>query len=165
MKEVIPNATKLLPTPLWCQRAECYIVFSFSSRWLLHILSFLCFDPDEASSLAVWDSSCADPGMVFVGCLCYRRSFLHVTGKGLKALSAAGMPVCHFDVKLLSWKIRQHKGENCMFCKGLASAACICLVLYCQGKQTQSCLIGSLGFTASNKVVLVRGVRRVQKST
>lgn len=112
MKKSIPKATELIPTPPWCQRAECYNIFFFSSHWLLHILSLLCFDPNEAPSLAVCGSSCADPGMFFMGCVCYRRPFLHFSGKGLKALSAAGIPGYHFDVKLLSWEIRQPKREK-----------------------------------------------------
>lgn len=129
---------------LHCCAKELSITLFFPSQCLLHILSFLCFDPNGAPSLAVWDSSCADPGMFFVGCLYYRRPFLHVSGKGLKALSAADIPGYHFDVRPLSWEIRQHK-ERKLYPLQRSCICCLCLPVFILSvKQIQSCLIGSL---------------------
>lgn len=69
---------------------------------------------------------------------------LFVSGKGLKALSAADIPGCHFDVRPLSWEIRQHKE------RGLypLQKSCICclhsLVFILSSETNPKCLIGSL---------------------
>lgn len=100
LKEAIPNATKLIPTPLWCQRAECYIIFSFFFPLAFaHIALSLLWPSWGSLSGSVWQHLCW-PWYVFMGCLCYRRPFLHVSGEGLKALSAAGIPgFYHFGCK------------------------------------------------------------------
>lgn len=156
LKEAIPNATKLIPAPLWCQRAVLHYFFLFFPLAFAHMILSVLWPSWGSLSGSVWRHLCW-PWYVFVGSLCYRRPFLHVRGKGLKALSAADIPGYHFDVKLLSWEIKQHMRENCIVCKGLASAACTHLFLYCQVKETQSCLIGSLFMFCSNKAVLGGG--------
>lgn len=90
---------KFIPTPQWCQRAEGYIIIFLPSHWLLNLLSFLFFDPNEAFALAVCDSSCADPGTVLVGCLCYRRLFFSCA-----AIKAKGTECCRYSRPLLSYK-------------------------------------------------------------
>lgn len=134
--------------------------FLFFPLAFAHMILSVLWPSWGSLSGSVWQHLCW-PWYVFVGSLCYRRPFLHVSGKGLKALSAADIPGYHFDVKLLSWEIKQHMRENCIVCKGLASSACTHLFLYCQVKETQNCLIGSLFMFCSNKAVLEGGGRNV----